>query len=400
MECPKPKFAASLSLATATEDAVAEVVREALEGLSAPVDLAMVFVSTHHKAHLETIAKQLCDKLGTRNLFGCTGEAIVGNGREAEDTPAISLWVAHLPETTILPMHLEFQRTPDGGTIVGWSEQLPTAWEAGSAALVLGEPFSFPADLLLERINEDHPGVPVIGGMASGGYQPGENLLVYGDQVLESGGILVYLHGAVQVRSLVSQGCRPIGEPMVITKAERNIIYELGGMPALVRLEKLFRELPVADQQLVNNGLHVGRVVDEYQDSRAQGDFLVRNVVGIEKEVGALMIGDYVRTGQTVQFHIRDEISADAEMRQLSAAASRQGSAGDAALVFTCNGRGTRLFSSPHHDAACLSSALGDLPMAGFFAMGEMGPIGTKNFLHGFTASVALLGPKPNADEA
>lgn len=400
MEKPKPKFAASLSLAAATEDAVAEVLREALEGLAAPVDLAMVFVSTHHKAHLETIAKQLCDKLGTHAVYGCTGEAIVGNGREAEDTPAISLWVAHLPETTILPMHLEFQRTPDGGTIVGWSEQLPTAWEADAAALVLGEPFSFPADLLLERINEDHPGVPVIGGMASGGYQPGENLLIFGDQVLDSGGILIYLHGAVHVRSLVSQGCRPIGEPIVITKAERNIIYELGGMPALVRLEKLFRELPVADQQLVNNGLHVGRVVDEYQVARAQGDFLVRNVVGIEKEVGALMIGDYVRAGQTVQFHIRDEVSADAELRQLSAAASRQTVKADAALVFTCNGRGTRLFSSPHHDATCLNNALGDLPMAGFFAMGEMGPIGTKNFLHGFTASVALLGPKADATEA
>ncbi|MEX0793159.1 MAG: FIST N-terminal domain-containing protein, partial [Pirellulaceae bacterium] len=398
--CSKPKFAASLSLATATEEAGAEVLREALEGLAAPVDLAMVFVSPHHKAHLETIARQLCEKLGTRNLFGCTGEAIVGNGREAEDTPAISLWVAHLPETTILPMHLEFQRTPDGGTIVGWSEQLPPAWEADSAALVLGEPFSFPADLLLERINEDHPGVPVIGGMASGGYQPGENLLIFGDQVLESGGILIYLQGAVQVRWLVSQGCRPIGEPMVITKAERNIIYELGGMPALVRLEKLFRELPVADQQLVNNGLHVGRVVDEYQESRAQGDFLVRNVVGIEKDAGALMIGDYVRTGQTVQFHIRDEVSADAELRQLSAAAGRQAGKADTALLFTCNGRGTRLFSGPHHDAACLSSALGDLPMAGFFAMGEMGPIGTKNFLHGFTASVALLGPKPDSAEA
>ncbi|MEW4455020.1 FIST N-terminal domain-containing protein [Bremerella sp. JC817] len=393
MQQPQPKFAAALSVHDTTEEALAEAVRQALDQLAAPVDLAFVFVSPHHAQHIETVAKELTRLLGTNNLLGCTAESIVGEGREAEDTPAISLWLAHLPGTTILPMHLEFQRTPDGGSIVGWSDELPAQWPADAATIALSEPFSFPADLLLERVNEDQQGVPVIGGIASGSYQPGENRLILGDKVLESGCVLVYLHGNVRVRTIVSQGCRPIGDPFVITKAERNVIEELGGHPALKQLEAIYKTLPVTDQQLVSRGLHIGRVVDEYQSDRSQGDFIVRNVVGIERETGSLMIGDYVKPGQTVQFHVRDEFSASAELKQLSAEMKKSGSSPKSVLTFTCNGRGTRLFSEPHHDANCLSSAFGKIPNAGFFAAGEIGPVGGKNFLHGFTASVALLEP-------
>ncbi|PQO46342.1 FIST N-terminal domain-containing protein [Blastopirellula marina] len=391
MPKPQPKFAAALSVHDKTEDALAEVIRQAMEDLAAPVDLAMVFVSPHHAEHVETVAKELTRLLGTTNVIGCTGESIIGESREAEDTPAISLWLAHLPETTIQPMHLEFQRTPDGGSIVGWSDQLPTTWPEGAVSIALAEPFSFPTDLLLERINEDHPGMPVIGGMSSGSYQPGENRLILGDKVLDSGGIFVYLHGNVRVHTVVSQGCRPIGDPFVITKAERNVIYELGGHPALEQLEAIFKTLPVKDQQLISRGLHIGRVVDEYQSDRSQGDFIVRNVVGIEKETGALMIGDYVKPGQTVQFHVRDEFSASAELKQLFAELHKSGCQAASALTFTCNGRGTKLFSEPHHDANCLRNVFGKIPNAGFFAAGEIGPVAGRNFLHGYTASIAVL---------
>ncbi|MHC2069036.1 FIST signal transduction protein [Bremerella sp. T1] len=393
MTKPQPKFAAALSVHDKTEEALAEVIREALDALAAPVDLAMVFVSQHHAPHVETVAKELTRLLGTSNVLGCTGESIIGESREAEDTPAISLWLAHLPQTTIVPMHLEFQRTADGGSIVGWSDELPTQWPKDSCAILLGEPFSFPADLMLERINEDQPGIPVIGGMASGSYQPGENRLILGDRVLESGGVVIYLHGNVRVRTIVSQGCRPIGDPFIITKAERNVIHELGGHPALKQLENIYKTLPVTDQQLVSRGLHIGRVVDEYQSERSQGDFIVRNVVGIEKETGALMIGDYVKPGQTVQFHVRDEFSASAELKQLAAEMKKNGSSPTSVLTFTCNGRGSKLFSEPHHDATCLSKAFGKIPNAGFFAAGEIGPVAGRNFLHGFTASVAVLEP-------
>ena len=389
----QPQFSAAISVHDTTEDALAEVIRQALDGLNAPVDLAAVFLSAHHADHVETVAKELVRLLGTSNVIGCTGESIIGAAQEAEDTPAISLWLAHLPGTTVLPMHLEFQRTPDGGSIVGWNEQLPETWPEHAASLVLAEPFTFPTDLLLERINEDQPGKPVIGGMASGSYQPGENRLILGDRVLESGAVFVYVHGNVRIRTIVSQGCRPIGDPFVITKAERNVIYELGGLPALPQLEKIYQTLPVTDQKLVSRGLHIGRVVDEYQQERSQGDFVVRNVVGIDKESGALMVGDYVKPGQTVKFHVRDEFSASAELKQLAADLTKQGGSPQSALTFTCNGRGLKLFSQPHHDANCLKHAFGPIPHAGFFAAGEIGPIAGKNFLHGFTASVAVWEP-------
>jgi small ligand-binding sensory domain FIST len=180
----------------------------------------------------------------------------------------------------------------------------------------------------------------------------------------------------------------------VVTKAERNIIFELGGKPALVQLREVFSALPTREQQLVQEALHVGRVVSEYQDRFEQGDFLVRNVVGIDSQSGAVAIGDYIRPGQTVQFHVRDEEAASAELAQLLAAARDKSSVLPAgALLFTCNGRGTRMFSQPHHDAAAIAQVFGPLPLAGFFAQGEIGPIGRQNFVHGFTASVALFEP-------
>jgi small ligand-binding sensory domain FIST len=258
--------------------------------------------------------------------------------------------------------------------------------------MVLGEPFSFPADFLLERLNDDRPGVPVVGGMASGGTQPGENRLLLGSRTYSEGAVAVHVSGNVRLRTVVSQGCRPIGKPFVVTKAERNIVYELGGKPALVQLREIFDALPTREQQLVQRALHVGRVVSEYQDHFEQGDFLVRNVIGIDAGTGAVALGDYLRPGQTVQFHVRDEEAADAELAQLLAKErTTQNPPPAGALLFTCNGRGTRMFSQRDHDAAAISLALGSVPLAGFFAQGEIGPIGRQNFMHGFTASIALF---------
>jgi small ligand-binding sensory domain FIST len=290
-------------------------------------------------------------------------------------------------------MHLRFERTPEGGALEGWPDALAGEWQPDSFMIVLGEPFSFPADFLLERMNEDRPGTPVIGGMASGAAQPGENRLLCGPKTFAEGAVAVHISGGVRLRTVVSQGCRPIGRPFVVTKAERNVIHELGGKPAMAQLREIFDTLPTSEQRLVQRALHVGRVVSEYQDRFEQGDFLVRNVVGIDPSTGAIAIGDYIRPGQTVQFHIRDQQAADAELHQLLAVARQEGTAPAGALLFTCNGRGTRMFSQPHHDAAAVSSSFGDLPLAGFFAQGELGPIGNQNFIHGFTASIGLFMP-------
>lgn len=385
------RCASALSTNTDTRAALREVCAAAREQIGGQVDLAMLFCSPQHADHADHLAAEACQLLGTDNLLGCTGESIVGGGREVEERPAMSLWLAHWPGVATSLFHLQFERTREGGVIQGWPEELAGDWQPGTFLLLLGEPFSFPTDLLLDRLNEDRPGVPVIGGMASGGPEPGHNHLFFGPKALAEGAVAALISGPVRLRTVVSQGCRPIGRPFVVTKAERNVIYELGGKPALIQLKEIFDSLPTREQLLVQKALHVGRVVSEYQERFEQGDFLVRNVTGLDPAAGALAVGDYIRTGQTVQFHVRDQEAADAELRQLLAAARKASPGPAGALLFTCNGRGTRMFSQPNHDAEALSQSLGPVPTAGFFAQGEIGPIGRQNFMHGFTASVAIF---------
>jgi small ligand-binding sensory domain FIST len=392
-------IASALSTQPDTMRAVDEAGRRVANELGGPADLAFAFFTPHHAARAESLAATLCDLLATERLIGSTGESIVGTGIEIESEPAVVVWAARLPGVELLPMHLEF-RTAEGGTFVGWPDQLGDSWPPCATLFLIGDPFSFPADVLLGRLNEDQPHVVAIGGMASGGYAPGENRLLFGRRALAAGAVAMLVHGAVRVRTVVSQGCRPIGEPLVVTKAEQNMIRELGGKPALERLREVFRTLSPAEEQMVQQGLHVGRAISEYRDKFARGDFLVRNVIGADPESGAIGIGDFVRPGQTVQFHVRDAQTADEDLRELlQAARTESGFAPAGALLFSCNGRGTRLFSGPHHDARAVQQAFGELPLAGFFAQGEIGPIGGQNFLHGFTASMALFESRPEAPQ-
>jgi len=386
--------ASALSTHESAELALREAAQSALASLGGRPDLAFLFISPDHASAADRLAHQACELLGTNIVLGCTGESILGTGREVEQSPALSLWLARWPGAVLTPLHLQFERTPEGTVLQGWPDELAGEWAPGAFLLVLGDPFSFPADYLLERMNEDRPGVPVVGAMASGAPSPGENRLILGPHTYAEGAAVLHVSGAVRLRTVVSQGCRPIGKPLVVTKAERNVIYELGGKPAFAQLREIFKSLPTSEQRLVQQALHVGRVVSEYQERFEQGDFLVRNVIGIDGQTGAIAIGDYIRPGQTVQFHIRDEEAADAELAQLLATARCEASSPAGALLFTCNGRGTRMFSQPNHDAAAVSHAFGNLPLAGFFAQGELGPIGRQNFMHGFTASLALFEPE------
>jgi small ligand-binding sensory domain FIST len=388
------RCASALSTASDAVRALTEVCDQALAALDGKPDLAVLFVSADRADVCGLIADKVCDLLQTERLIGCTAESVVGVGQEIEGEPAMALWLARLPGAELLPMHLAFQRTPEGGVILGWPDALLNAWPEPAAMLLLGEPFTFPADFLLERMNEDHPGLAVAGGMASGASTPGESRLILGRQVFSEGAVAVLLSGAVRVRTVVSQGCRPIGKHFVITRSEQNVIYELGGKPAVIQLHEVLVTLPAREQEMVRRGLHLGRVVSEYQDRFEQGDFLVRNVLGIDPETGAVVVGDYMRIGQTVKFHIRDWQTADADLRQLLAAARDEtGGKVRGALLFSCNGRGTRMFPEPHHDATAIRNALGDIPLAGFFAAGELGPVAGKNFVHGFTASIVLFEP-------
>jgi len=333
----------------------------------------------------------LADLAGARTVIGTTAETVLCNGPEYEQDPAVTVWLARMPAATLLPVSIEHARTPDGGMFVGWPPEDETgegtAWPTNATLLLLADPFTFPVDGLVRRLEEDHPGVCVVGGMASGGSRPGGNVLAAGAATFDAGAVGLVVGGAARIRPLVSQGCRPIGRPLVVTRAQENLLVELGGRPALERLRELYDELDPADRDLVRSSLHVGRAASEYRDRFGPGDFLVRNVVGADPDSGVIAVADVIRTGQTVQFHVRDARSATEDLRRLLEAAPPAAGA----LVFTCNGRGTRLFAAPDHDARLVQECLGPLPTAGFFAQGEIGPVAGRTFLHGFTASIALV---------
>lgn len=388
----QPAFASALSVRSDLLEAVGECCNRIREKLCGPADLVFLFFSLDGNEQAKSMAACCADTLGTDRIAGCTAEGIAGVGQEVEDQPAAVVWAARLPEVKIQLMHLSFEHTGDGATFLGWTDESIEPWPETTSLLVLGDPFSFPADYLAEHLNDTHPGVPVIGGMASGARLPGEHALIVGREVYHQGAAVVMLQYQ-PLCPVVSQGCRPIGKPFIVTRAEQNVIYELGGRPALEQLDSVFSELSASDQQLAREGLHVGRVISEYLEQFTPGDFLIRNVLGIDPQKGAIAVGDYFRVGQTVQFHIRDHRTADTDLRQvLQQVGGKLTSPPRAALLFTCNGRGTRMFPEQDHDVATVKEAFGEIPLAGFFAQGELGPVGDKNFVHGFTASLALFG--------
>jgi small ligand-binding sensory domain FIST len=276
----------------------------------------------------------------------------------------------------------------DTPQIAGWPSSLPFEPQG---VLLLGDPYTLPVEMVIKGLAELHPGLPVLGGMASAARGPGGNRLVLDDQVHTTGAVGALLGPGARLSTVVSQGCRPIGRPLVVTRAERNVIYELAGEPALERLLEMVKDgMSERDVRLINQGLHMGLVIDEHQVEFGQGDFLVRNVLGADQSNGAIAVGDVVDIGTTVQFQVRDAESADEDLRQLLEARGADG-----ALLFTCNGRGTRLFAEPDHDARVVGELLHEPPLAGFFAAGELGPVGGRNFLHSFTASLALFEDPP-----
>ncbi|MGH3970245.1 MAG: FIST signal transduction protein, partial [Mycobacterium sp.] len=240
-------------------------------------------------------------------------------------------------------------------------------------------------------LNTDLPGTPVIGGVVSGGRGPGDTRLFRSRDVLTSGVVGVRLPGMHAI-PIVSQGCRPIGHPYIVTGAEDLVITELGGRAPLQRLREIVEGLPPDEQDLVSNGLQIGIVVDEHLAAPSQGDFLIRGLLGADSSTGAMEVGEVVEVGATVQFQVRDAVGADKDLRlAVERALAELPGRPVGALLFTCNGRGRRMFGVADHDASTITDLLGGIPLAGFFAAGEIGPIACRNALHGFTASMALF---------
>ena len=384
------RFASAGNQIHNTRHAVGEAVASIEKQLDGQTpDLVFVFVSPHHTID-PGVGRLLFDAIKSRVLIGCTAESVAANGHEYENGPSIAVWAASLPGCGVDAFHIAFERTLDGLLATG-APSAEVVAPASRAAFLLGDPFSCSVDSLLAHFSTEFPSLPVLGGMASGASAPGENRLFLNDGEYDHGCVGVVIGGPVSIRSVVSQGCRPIGKTFVVTRANRNMLVELGGRPALEQLNTLYRDSQPADQQLIQRGVHVGLAMSEYKESFERGDFLIANVIGADRESGALALGNLIRTGQTMQFHVRDASTASEDLRSLLASSLQAGPAAGG-LLFSCNGRGTRMFPSPHHDANAIQDVAGSIPLAGFFAQGELGPVAGQNYIHGFTASVALFG--------
>ncbi len=387
-----PAAASALSGHLDTRTAATEVAHELHDGLAGKCDVVFIFASFHHRAAVPEAVETIRQTLDPKTTLAVTTEGVVGNESELEGRAGLSALAMRLPGTRLTP----WMSTP--------SDPLPLRDAAAlaqrinlthdlRATIMIGEPFSTPITRLLPALatcgGPGHP-VPVIGGMASGASQSGHNVLVLDDRVFRAGAIGVSIAGDVDIQCIVSQGCRPIGRPLVITRAQSNTVLELGGRPALAAMQEMATGLGEAERDLLSNGLLMGSVIDENKRPFGRGDFLVRNLIGLDKQKGAIVVGDVPRVGQTVQFHARDAVTATEDL-QLLLDAQVMRERPFAALLFTCNGRGRRLFGTRDHDIGIINDRLGPLPLAGFFAAGEIGPVGAGSFLHGHSAAIALF---------
>lgn len=381
-------FVSALSRHPEAAVAVGEVVGRALDALDGPADLAVLFVSPAHLASVEQIAATVQTLLNPHVLIGSSAVGVLAGSEGVEVRPGLALWAAKWEHrrdaaTRLVPLVLDSAdplaslRGLDADTIT----------QPGAQLVVMADPTTFHLDEFLEAIAAEYPSLGVIGGLSSTAHTPAGNRLIIGGRVVRRGAVALVVPPALVSAPVVSQGCRPIGDPMTVTKSMGNVLYELAGRPALDRVLELVESLSEGERSLVQLGLHCGIVVDDRKLDFERGDFLVRGVLGASKEHRAVVIGDNAPIGTTVQFQVRDSATAGEDLEDLL-----RRFAGDAqsAIVFTCNGRGASMFGDSDHDARVVSERIPD-GVAGMFCAGEIGPIGGRNAIHGFTASIALF---------
>lgn len=437
----RPAMVDALSCERHSEHAASEVAESlaagfAQRGLRSTPDLLIVFVSQHHSRALPEIERTLCARLAPRHVLAVAGEGVISGNTEVEASAGIAVLGCVLPGVTVttfssddLPMSfgLEEPAGASGGDGDGLSVNSDLAGVARTVGIVpghrctilLADPFTTPIGPVLGTLararalaspgtGEHRRGV-IAGGLASASGRPGGNTMLVDGKLLSSGFVGVSLGGNIRADSVVSQGCRPIGENMVVTSSRGQFIRTLGGRPAMDVLHELIEASSEGDRKQISTGLLLGRVINEYKDHFGRSDYLLRGVVGVMKQDKAIAIAEPVRVGQTVRFHVRDAATAREDLAMLmDAQAIHDKPIG--ALLFTCNGRGTRLFPHPHHDASLIQHAFSDpvpgevrakagsavqawprVPLAGFFAAGEIGPIGDEVFLHTQTASAVFF---------
>jgi small ligand-binding sensory domain FIST len=359
--------------------------RDALDGDRA--DLAVVFASGSHLAAPEATLEGVHEALLPGRLVGCGAGGVLAGGRELEDGTAVTVWAASIDHALVEPFRAESEEVEGGWAVEG----LPN-FDGADGAILLPDPYSFPTDRVLDELAGLAPGVPLVGGVSSARTLEGSSALFYDEEVLTEGAVGVRFEG-VEVLPCVSQGAAPVGPELTVTAAERHVIQELAGAPALAKVREVVGDLPARERGLVAEGLLVGIVIDGGKPEYRPGDFLVRGLLGADPDTGEIAVGAPVSPGQVIQLHARDAESANRDMRAaLDHTLQELGGAPVAgALCFSCNGRGKTMFGVPDHDAALLARVFGGAPAAGFFAAGEIGPVGGESFLHGFTATVAVF---------
>ncbi|MGD0950613.1 MAG: FIST N-terminal domain-containing protein [Candidatus Binatia bacterium] len=383
----EPKTAAAIG-------EVAAVIRAEL-GATAP-DLMVAFLSAHHRERFGEIPALVRREFGSGLLVGCSAGGVIGGGKEIEQRPGLSLTVAALPQVNLSPFYL----TADN--VAEWQQRIAPEPAADRHFLLLADPFTFNPEPFLSDLDRVYPAGRKIGGLASGGRQPGENALFLGPETLGGGMAGVALSGDIQVDTIVAQGCRPIGQPMFVTKCQRNLVWELDGQLAVEVLQSVYQQLDRADQELARRSLFLGVVMNEYQHEYRQGDFLIRNIVGMDAEHGVLAVGAILREGAVVQFHLRDAHTSAADLEQLLSAyaVASAGLRPAGALLFSCLGRGMDLYGEPDHDTNAFRDHLGAVPLGGFFCNGEIGPVQGSTFLHGYTSAFGLFKPRSKQSTA
>jgi small ligand-binding sensory domain FIST len=359
---------------------------------SAPCDLAVVFVAEafddFDPAEFSTL---LAKHLSPLRVLGCNASGVIAGRKEVEMTPGISILAMRLPGVRVQPFSFtqqELGRMENGASLVKELDLYPNE---DPKFMVLGDPMTGDPERMAALFNEGYPGAPLVGGLASGMLLHKPSWMLLGSSVLRKGLAGVALIGPVELRTVVAQGCRPIGDPLIVTKAEGNVLHELGGRNPLEVLRETLSKCTPEDQRLARSSLFAGLVMNESRSEFRRGDFVIRNLLGYDNESGSLVLGTNLRRGQTLQFQLRDAHTSDQDFSMLLGLLPETDSAPRGALLFSCCGRGKGLYGESDHDATLVQSLRGPLPMAGFFANGEFGPVGGRNFVHGYTSSLALI---------
>lgn len=362
-------------------------------------DLAFLFLAAQHAGAAEDALAAVRSALGDPHVLGCGASGVIGGGREFEHVPALSLLAGCLPGAAVHGFHLDAGALPDpDGPPRPWHEAVGLSPADAPSFVLVADPFSLPAERLLAGLDFAYPDSVKVGGLASGAQREGEQVLFHGDRVVREGGVGVALMGDVLVTPAVAQGCRALGRPMRITGCKGHLLETLDAKPVLEALRELLAESEPRDRSLAEEALFLGFEMDPFAPD-GEKPWLVRNLLGVDRDTHGLWVGEALRRGRRVRFHVRDRrTSAEDLERTLARADPRPEAAPRGALLFSCLGRGRTLYGTSDHDSRVFGNRFEDVPLGGFFCSGEIGPIGRETHLHGYTSSFGLLGPRSRTD--